>query len=150
MEKVEIDRAACTVTFTDAKGIQVLPICFIESLSLIDTKVYITSVSGNGYEYSAAVYEPVVAAWKDYLTGRMCPGDDGDQPDEALWSFHLDGMDYGMEEVSQLRDDLCQHRDAALKANDFTTSVLLSHVIATMYNMAEKIWGDAWVSFQDK
>jgi hypothetical protein len=55
-------------------------------------------------------------------------------------TFEVGGINYGPNDYVWLRQDLINERDKALKQNDFSASVVLSHTIGLLHMMAKHIW----------
>lgn len=53
--------------------------------------------------------------------------------------FKIDGMELGPEEIKQHREMLIILRDAALKANNFEYAVGLSHIIAILAILIQRM-----------
>lgn len=146
-----VDKETATLHFTavDNDATAVIPLGMIESINKVNGILHIFTVSGAMHQVADTVYDEVVKNWMLYLKGEL-PIDPRFEPAEEPWTFEVDGVQMGMEEWHQLREDLIKVRDTALTANDFTASVLLSHVIAGMYQAAEKLWGNNWLRFMEK
>jgi len=67
--------------------------------------------------------------------GQYAPSQKGTRVAET--PIQVDGVDYSPEGIEALRQDMIQHRDAALGMNEFNYAVTMSHVIALLAYLVE-------------
>lgn len=64
--------------------------------------------------------------------------------DVKIPTFDVSDMTYGVKELHEIRSELIDLRNKVLAENNFDASVLLSHTVSLLYQMADHVWGEEW------